>query len=86
MNLNRCINTILTGRLVPEKLIEAVNFGGVSAWTDEIREMLNADGCAFLGSVKDCGVEIEQKPLLPPKNRPAPTQFKDLEGKVEERQ
>ena len=82
MNLIRCINTILTGRLVPDKLLEAANFGGVSAWADEIKELITADGCAFLGQVKDCGVEIEQKPLLPPKNRPAPSQFSDLERKL----
>ena len=45
--------------------------------------MLKADGCAFLGQIKDCGVLIENKPLIGPLTRPAPTQFKDVEEKVE---
>ena len=83
MNLIRCINSLLTGRLVPEKFSEAMTAGGVSSFADEIIELLKADGCAFLGQVKNCGVEVEQHPLLGPKTRPAPTQFQDIEGKVE---
>ena len=80
MNLIRCINTVLTGRLIPEKLIEAANFGDIAAWSEEIKELITADGCAFLGQVKNCGVEIEQKPILPPKNCFPPSQFQDLEN------
>ena len=83
MNLLRCINTVLTGRLIPEKFIEAANFGGVAAWAEEIKELITQDGCAFLGQVKDCGVVVEQKPILPPPNRDPPSQFIDLEEKVE---
>ena len=83
MNLIKCITTLLTGRLVPEKLIEAANFGDLSAWAEEIVELLKADGCAFLGQVKDCGVAVDSLPLKPPKSRPPPSQFVDLEQKVE---
>ena len=37
----------------------------------------------MLGQVKDCGVVMEQWSILPPKNRSPPSQFQDLEEKVE---
>ena len=83
MNLLRCINSMLTGRLVPDKFIEAATEGGVAAWADEIKELITQDGIAFLGQVKDCGVLVEQKPILPPPNRDPPSQYIDMEEKVE---
>ena len=32
----------------------------VTSFSDEIMELLKADGVAFLGQVKDCGVIVEQ--------------------------
>ena len=83
MNLLRCINTVLTGRLCPDKLIDAVNLGGVSAWADEIKELITADGCAFLGQVQNCGVIVEQCQLKGPRTRDPPSQYSDVEKKIE---
>ena len=68
---------------MPDTFIDAANFGDLSAWTDEIVELIKADGIAFLGQVKDCGVIVDSFPLLPPATRDAPSQFQDAEHKVE---
>ena len=75
--------SLLQPNYCPDKFIDAVNLGGVSAWADEIKELITADGCAFLGQVQECGVIVEQHQLKPPKTRDPPSQFKDAEKKIE---
>ena len=49
--------------------------GGVSSFTDELRAMIERDGCEFLGAIKDCRVIVERNSLR--SGAPLPTRFKE---------
>ena len=79
MNLLKAINGVRCGTIIPENLAKAVTDGGVSGFTDELRETLVRDGIAFLGHVEKW-VTKEHKQLRGPNTRDMPEQF-DEEGK-----
>ena len=77
MNTLKGINALRNGALVPEELKDAVDNGGASAFTDALRRMIERDGCLFVGSVEQAGVEVENHQLRGPLTRDPPPQYKD---------
>ena len=76
MNFLKALNGLRGGTIIPEDLRKAVTDGGVSGFTDELRQTLVRDGIAFLGHVEKCGVKVEHHQLRGPLTRDLPEQFK----------
>ena len=63
----------MNGSLVPENFAKACSLqSGVSAFTDEIRVMIQMDGALYLGGLSNTGIILESKPILPPDTRMPP--------------
>ena len=77
MNFLKALNGLRGGTIIPEDLRKAVTDGGVSGFTDELRQTLVRDGAAFLGHVEKCGVKVEHLPLRGPHHKQLPEQFKE---------
>ena len=76
MNFLKALNGLRSGTIIPEDMRKAVTEGGVSGFTDELRQTLVRDGIAFLGHVEKCGVKVEHHQLRGPLTRDLPEQFK----------
>ena len=74
-NLIKAINAFRTGTILPEELKKACSDLNVAAFTNELRRIIERDGCEFVGAVKDCGVTFDTCCLTGPLTRDLPSQY-----------
>ena len=74
-NLIKAINAFRTGTIVPEELKKACADLDIAAFTNELRRIIERDGCEFVGAIKDCGVTLDLCVLTGPKTRDLPSQY-----------